>query len=568
MVLWSRLGSTTSPSSTVSAGRRGRSSSGMRSSGRSSSFRSCAASCGAGGAPRTTRRNGGSATSSPRTAPSGATSCGSSSGAARSSRASSTDRSARKRNDDGTARERRPHADVPASPRRGRDRRTTRRTTALGPVRAVLPETPALTTRAAERCQRDNRFRALGVRLGAGVWEAHPEAVDGDVPDRVTFLSPFDRLIHDRDRTEALFGFHYRLEMFVPKAKRVYGYYVLPILRGTAIIGRIEPVFDRKRGVLRVEGAWAEPGAPADSGPGVRDASTGSPSGSAPGRSRSDGRCRAPGRRRCGGDAVAGGYARGSAAAWPKPGPSGATMARWTSRRAPSTRGRTLIRRRERSPRRSIRPRPLRRMLSASTRDTTTRASRIPPGQRSRSASRRSRTLPTATRSRRGSARRRRSCTCSTPATTSCGQRRLRRHLPDVLAGVRAEGLPLHVRDAGAALVGGVVARRRRAARLDRDADQPAAQPRRHRRGREGDEGRRRATRRRQHLRDPVPPDAARPRRRHRPALDDEVPRRPLRRHRRLRRDERSDDRGAAAFPTEVARGRARPVRCWLVSAA
>ena len=82
----------------------------------------------------------------------------------------------------------------------------------------------------------------------AGGWEAHPEAVDGDVPDRVTFLSPFDRLIHDRDRAEALFGFHYRLEMFVPKAKRVYGYYVLPILRGTAIIGRIEPVFDRKRG--------------------------------------------------------------------------------------------------------------------------------------------------------------------------------------------------------------------------------------------------------------------------------------------------------------------------------
>ena len=136
----------------------------------------------------------------------------------------------------------------------------------------VLPETPALTTRAAERRQRDDRFRALGVRVRAGGWEAHPEAVDGDVPDRVTFLSPFDRLIHDRDRAEALFGFHYRLEMFVPKAKRVYGYYVLPILRGTAIIGRIEPVFDRKRGVLRVEGAWAEPGAPADSGPGVRDA--------------------------------------------------------------------------------------------------------------------------------------------------------------------------------------------------------------------------------------------------------------------------------------------------------
>jgi uncharacterized protein YcaQ len=136
----------------------------------------------------------------------------------------------------------------------------------------VLPETGTLPTRKAERLHREHRFRALGVRLGAGGWEAHPDAVDGDVPDRVTFLSPFDRLIHDRDRAEALFGFHYRLEMFVPKAKRVYGYYVLPILRGTAIIGRIEPVFDRTRDALRIEGVWAEPRAPADSGARIRDA--------------------------------------------------------------------------------------------------------------------------------------------------------------------------------------------------------------------------------------------------------------------------------------------------------
>jgi uncharacterized protein YcaQ len=80
----------------------------------------------------------------------------------------------------------------------------------------------------------------------------------------VTFLSPFDRL--DRDRAEALWDFFYRIEIYVPKAKREYGYYVLPILRGDRIIGRIEPVFDRKTRMLRVEGVFAEPGAPRAAG--------------------------------------------------------------------------------------------------------------------------------------------------------------------------------------------------------------------------------------------------------------------------------------------------------------
>ena len=109
------------------------------------------------------------------------------------------------------------------------------------------PETETVPLAEARRLLQEKRFRALGVRLERGRLVAHPDAEDGRVGNRVTFLSPFDRLVHDRDRAEALWDFFYRLEMYVPKAKREYGYYVLPILRGDRIIGRIEPVFDRRR---------------------------------------------------------------------------------------------------------------------------------------------------------------------------------------------------------------------------------------------------------------------------------------------------------------------------------
>ena len=112
----------------------------------------------------------------------------------------------------------------------------------------------------AERLFAEKRFRALGVRFEKGQWQAHLDAEDGPVPKRVTFLSPFDRLIHDRDRAEALWDFHYRLEMYVPKLKREYGYYVLPILRGDRLIGRIDPVLDRKTGVLKVKSVHWEAG--------------------------------------------------------------------------------------------------------------------------------------------------------------------------------------------------------------------------------------------------------------------------------------------------------------------
>lgn len=126
---------------------------------------------------------------------------------------------------------------------------------------AWYPECERITLAEANRRHDEQRFRALGVHYDKRTdrWLAHPEMADASpVPDRATLLSPFDRLIHNRDRTEALWDFYYRLEMYVPKAKREFGYYVLPLLVGDQLVGRAEPVFDKKTRVLRVLGAWGD----------------------------------------------------------------------------------------------------------------------------------------------------------------------------------------------------------------------------------------------------------------------------------------------------------------------
>lgn len=79
-------------------------------------------------------------------------------------------------------------------------------------------------------------------------------------PARIRVLSPFDPLLRDRNRAERLFGFFYRIEIFVPEPKREYGYYVFPLMEGDRMIGRIDMKADRKAGSLEVRRLWLEKG--------------------------------------------------------------------------------------------------------------------------------------------------------------------------------------------------------------------------------------------------------------------------------------------------------------------
>jgi uncharacterized protein len=85
-----------------------------------------------------------------------------------------------------------------------------------------------------------------------GEWRVDPAALGQDFDGRTALLSPFDRLVHDRVRTEELFDFEYTLEMYKPAANRRWGYFALPVLHHDRLVGKLDATADRKASVLRV----------------------------------------------------------------------------------------------------------------------------------------------------------------------------------------------------------------------------------------------------------------------------------------------------------------------------
>jgi uncharacterized protein YcaQ len=128
--------------------------------------------------------------------------------------------------------------------------------------------------RALAALEKQGRLARVQIRDGGGLpwrgeWYIHStdlplleKLAEDDWQPRTTLLSPFDNLICDRPRTEQLFNFKFAIEIYVPQSKRQYGYYVLPILHGDQLVGRIDPLMDRAQGRLRVNAVYAEPGAP------------------------------------------------------------------------------------------------------------------------------------------------------------------------------------------------------------------------------------------------------------------------------------------------------------------
>ncbi|WP_368185301.1 winged helix-turn-helix domain-containing protein [Aestuariibius sp. HNIBRBA575] len=126
--------------------------------------------------------------------------------------------------------------------------------------------TPAEAKSWCQRALADGTLIEIDIALNDGTLRrsfAWPETLDIPTPtpsNRVRILSPFDPALRDRKRAERLFGFHFRIEIFVPEAKRKYAYYVFPVLEGDTLIGRIDIKADRPNNTLNLTSFWPETG--------------------------------------------------------------------------------------------------------------------------------------------------------------------------------------------------------------------------------------------------------------------------------------------------------------------
>jgi uncharacterized protein len=124
--------------------------------------------------------------------------------------------------------------------------RAQRRLKALGIARAGGPESPDESTDVGEAGE---PAVVEGIR---GEWRVDPAQLGQPFSGRVALLSPLDRLVYDRKRMTELFAFDYQLEMYKPAAKRLWGYWALPILYHERLVGKLDAVADRTHDVLRV----------------------------------------------------------------------------------------------------------------------------------------------------------------------------------------------------------------------------------------------------------------------------------------------------------------------------
>jgi uncharacterized protein YcaQ len=146
----------------------------------------------------------------------------------------------------------------------------------------VYPSFEPLPADEAQRRREERRLRALGIArartvnppgepisVGSagipvtvegvdGEWRADPDALDQPFTERTALLSPFDRLVHDRDRTMALFDFEYVLEMYKPAAERRWGYFALPVLHHDRLVGKLDANADRRAGTLTVNALYED----------------------------------------------------------------------------------------------------------------------------------------------------------------------------------------------------------------------------------------------------------------------------------------------------------------------